>query len=105
MLEETDFSRISFCLFVHYPADTFVRADSNQVSFNASNDTKFNLFGPGKWVAVFVFVHAVGKFFNGVLYREHKMLFSTVNNSCYDSFTTLIRVKLCRVIQGLSFVV
>ena len=32
------------------------------------------------------------------------MLFSTVNNSFHVSFTTLIRVKLCRVIQGLSFV-
>ena len=93
MLEDTDFSCISFCFFVHYPVDTFVRADSNQVSFNASNDTKFNLFGPGKWVSVFVFVHAVGKFFNGVLYWKHKMLFSTVNNSCYDSFTTLVWVK------------
>ena len=32
------------------------------------------------------------------------MLFSTVNNSFHVSFTTLIWVKLCRVIQGLSFV-
>jgi len=82
MLEDMEFSRISSCLFVHYPVDALVRVDSNQVSFNASNDTKFSLFSPGKWVAVFVY--AIGKFFNGVLYREHKMLFSAVNNSCYE---------------------
>ena len=103
-LEDTDFSRISSCLLVHYIVDTFVRVDSKQVSFNTSNDTKSNLLCPGKRVAVFAFAHAVGKFFNGVL------LFSTVNNSCHDSFTSLVWVKLCwvklcRVIQGLSLVV
>ena len=48
MLQDTDFSQISSCLFVHYLVDAFVQADSNQVSVNASNDTKFNLFGYGK---------------------------------------------------------
>ena len=42
---KTDFSCISSCLFVHYPVDNFVRADSNQVSFDTSNDTKLYLFG------------------------------------------------------------
>ena len=41
--ENTDFSRISSCLIVHYPVDIFVQADSIQVSFNTSDDTKFNL--------------------------------------------------------------
>jgi len=70
VLEDADFAHISSCLFVHHPVNDFVRADSNQVSFNTMNDAKFSLLGPEKWITVFVFAHVVGKFVNGVLYRS-----------------------------------
>ena len=48
VVHDTDFSHTFSCLFVHYPFKDFAWVDSNQVSFNTLNDSKFKLFGPGK---------------------------------------------------------